>query len=295
LFSHALASLAQVDDACSLAALAALSFDEHQLKKAEWCTNYPQVPLALSDHALQRAKAFSPPPPPPDTNDYSGSVKTMLKLMDGKAFSTFAGITCGNLGGIGAAMSMIADIVRVEIDWQLFLMQPLSSLNTVATSARPAASKQRRPKPCSRSDIPAPAAAPVRAGANVIVPEARGHRDHLGKRKRSMAEVFEAETEAEAQPPRPPPEKRVKYGPHCTAPASRSTALEQKGGGGQARAPSRRPPTPRPRPELRLAPTLNETAPYCALWERLGGRNVPSWSHNDSHDEDGGRAPRRRL
>jgi hypothetical protein len=290
-------ALAQVDDACPLAALAALSFDEHQLKKAEWYTEYPQVPLARSDHAVRRAKELPPPPPSPDPpTDYAGLVKAMLKLMDAQTFSTFAMITCGNLGGHRAGMSMIANIVRVEIDWQLFLMRPLSSLNAVATSSRPAASEQRRPQPGSRSDIPAPAPAPVRAGAN----GARGQRDHhQGKRKRSMADVFEAETEAETPPPRPFPEKRVKYGSsrgygsYCPSPPRRSTAPEEKGGGGgvQERAAPRRPPTPRPRP----APTLIEAAPYCALWERLGGRNVPSWSYSDDHDENRGRAPRRRL
>lgn len=295
-------ALAQVDDACPLAALAALSFDKHQLEKAEWYTEYPQVPLARSDHAVRRVKELPPPPPSPDTTDYSGPVKAMLKQMDAQAFSTFAMITCGNLGGLRAAMSMIANIVRVEIDWQLFLMRPLSSLNAVATSSRTAASEQRHPQPGSRSNIPAPAPAPVRAGANVVVPGARGQR-HQEKRKRSMAEVFEAETEAEAQPPRPPPEKRVKYGSSrghgssCPSPSRRSTALEENGGGSgiQERASPRRPPTPRPRPEVRPAPTLIEAAPYCGLWERLGGRNVPSWSYSDDHDETRGRAPRRRL
>jgi hypothetical protein len=257
---------------------------------------------------MRRAKELSPPPPPPDTTDYSGPVKTMLKLMDAQAFSTFAAITCGHLGGLWAAMAMIAGIVQVEIDWQLFVMQPLSSLNAVATFPRPAASEQRRLQPASRSDISAPALARVRANANAnaAVPGVRvqrDHRHHQGKRKRSMAEVFEAETEAERHPPRPPPEKRIKYGPsrgkgsHCP-PASprRSTALEEKGGGlDQERAAPPRPPTPRPRPEPRPAPTLIEAAPYCCLWKRLGGRNVPSWSYNDNHDDDRGRAPRRRL
>jgi hypothetical protein len=274
-------ALAQVDDACLLAALAALSFDEHQLRKAEWYTEYPQVPLTRSDQAVRRAKELPPPPPSPDTTDYSGPVKAMLKLMDAQAFTTFSVITCGNLGGHRAAMSMIANIVRVEIDWQLFVMQPLSSPNAVVTSARPAASEQRHRQPGSRSDIPASAPAPVRAGANVVVLGARGQRNHdrhSGKRKRSMAEVFEAETQAEAQPPRSPPKKRVKtgssrgYGSYCPAPLKISTVLEGKSGGvGQERAAPRRPPTPRP------APMLIEAAPYCALWERLGGRNVPSW------------------
>ena len=294
-----------MDDACPLAALAALSFDEHQLEKAEWYTEYPQLPLALSDDAMRQAKELRPPPPSPDTTDYSGPVKAMLKLMDAQAFSTFAAITCGHLGGLWAAMTMIAGIVRVEIDWQLFVMQPLSSLNAVATFPRPAASEQRRPQPASRSDISAPALAQVRAGANAAVPGVRvqrDHRHHQGKRKRSMAEVFEAETEAERQPPRPPPEKRTKYSPSrgnsSQRPASprRSTALDEKGGGlGQERAAPRRPPTPRPRPEPRPEATLIEAAPYCCLWKRLGGRNVPSWPYNDNHDDDRGRAPRRRL
>ena len=254
---------------------------------------------------MRRAKELSPPPPSPDITDYSGPVKAMLKLMDAQTFSTFAAIACGNLGGIRAAMTMIANIVRVEIDWQLFLMRPLSSFNAVTTSSRPAASEQCRTQPGSRSDIAAPALAPIRAGANVVVPGARGKRDHNhhpGKRKRSMAEVFEAETQAETQQPRPPPGKRVKhgsprgYGSYCPTPPRRSTALEEKGGGvGQDRAAPRRPPTPRPRPEPRPAPTLIEAAPYCALWERLGGRNIPSGSYNDDHDESRGRAPRRRL
>jgi len=294
-----------VDDSCPFAALAALSFDEHQLKKAEWYTEYPQLPLARSDHIVRRAKELSPPPPSPDTTDYSGPVTAMLKLMDAQAFSTFAAIACGNLGGIRAGMTMIANIVRVEIDWQLFLMQPLSSFNAITTSSRPAASKPRCLQPGSRSDIAAPALAPVRTGANVVVPGARGKRDHYhlpGKRKRSMAEVFEAETQAETQHPRPPPGKRVKYGSprgygsYYPTPLRRSTALEEKGSGvGQEPAAPRRPSTPRPRPEPRPAPTLIEAAPYCALWKRLGGRNIPSWSYSDDHDENRGRAPRRWL
>jgi len=293
-----------VDDACPLAALAALSLDENQLKKAEWYIGYPQVPLALSDHALRRAKELSPPQPPPDTTDFAGPgpVKTMLKRMNAQDFSAFAAIAHGGVGGIGAAISMIADIVRVEMDWQLFLMRPLSPPSAVAPSSRPAASEKRRRQPGSRSGIPAPAPSPVAAGETVIVPGARGQSDHhhnLRKQKRSMADVFEAETETETRrdPRRPPPEKRTKYSPskgcgsHRPAPPRRSTPLEENGGSGQERAEPRRPPTPRPRRES----TLVEAAPYCGLWARLGGRNVTSWSYNDHHDEDRGRAPQRRL
>jgi len=136
----------------------------------------------------------------------------------------------------------------------------------------------------------------------VVVPGAssqqRDRHHPLMKRKRSMAEVFEAETQVETQQsPRPPPLKRKKhssngvYGsyyhlpPYCPVPPRRSTALEAKGGRGQEQAVSRRPPTPRPAPKL---------VPYCGLWERLGGRNTPSF-YSDDHDEDRGRPPRRRL
>src|SRR5258708_3990799 len=160
-------ALAQVDDACPLAALAALSFDANQLKKAEWYTAYPQVPLAFSDHALRRANALSPPPPSPDSTDYAGPVKAMLKLMNAQRLSALAAITHGGVGSITGAMSMIADIVRVEIDWQLFVMRPSSSLNLnpVTTSTRAAASEPRSRQTDSRPGIPVPASAPVDADA----------------------------------------------------------------------------------------------------------------------------------
>jgi hypothetical protein len=234
----------------------------------------------------------------------------MLKLMNAQRLSALAAITHGGAGSITGAMSMIADIVRVEIDWQLFVMRPSSSLNPVATSARAAASEPRSRQTDTRPGIPHPASAPpVGAGASpkVVVPgtssQQRDRHHPLMKRKRSMAEVFEAGTQVETQSPRPPPLKRTKsssngiYGsyyhppPYCPVPPRRSTALEAKGGGGQEQAVPRRPPTPRLRLESRPAPKL---VPYCGLWERLGGRNTPSF-FSDDHDEDRGRPPRRRL
>jgi hypothetical protein len=99
---------------------------------------------------------------------------------------------------------MIADIniVRVGIDWQLFLMRPHYLPST--PSPPPLAPLPPTNAAPSRSGIPAPVPALVRAGANVVVPGARGQRDHYhrpGKWKRtlawSMAEVFEAETQTE--------------------------------------------------------------------------------------------------
>jgi len=61
---------AQVDDACPLGAITALSFDADQARKAEWHTAYPEMPpLALSADAVRRAEAFPPPPPPPGDGD----------------------------------------------------------------------------------------------------------------------------------------------------------------------------------------------------------------------------------
>lgn len=289
-----------MDDACPLSALAALSFDANQLKKAEWYTAYPRVPLALSDHALRRANALSPPPPPPgDAATDATSVKTMLKLMNAQAFSAFAAITYAAVGSGRAAMSMIADIARAEIDWQLFLMRPLSSINAVATSARAAASAQRRPRPrpgSSRLSVPAPVGVGVGTRAG-IVPAASGRHDHphhpvLGKRRRSPAEVAEAEREA-PDSPRPPPEKKAKCNSSegCSFsypwPPRISSMTPQEGTWEQRRAPaSRRPSTPRPQQAAQA-----EAAPDCTLWEPLRGRNVSPCYYSDDRDESKGRAP----
>jgi len=187
-----------------------------------------------------------------------------------------------------------ADIARAEIDWQLLLMRPLSvssrSINPIATSARAAASAQqrqhrRRHQLSSRLGI----SAPMRAGGGVVpADDNEQQRDRdllhlLGKRMRSLADVAEA-----LDAPRPPPEKRAKY---CSRGSSsrlsagapkRSTAPEEKGGGSRERekaAPRRPPPSP-PRPRLRSV-MAEADAPNCALWKRLGGRNVPSWNYGD--------------
>ncbi|KAF8477743.1 hypothetical protein DFH94DRAFT_91334 [Russula ochroleuca] len=280
----------QVDDACPLAALAALSFDANQLQKAEWHTAYPPVPLALSDRAQRQASALTPPPPPdPDRP----AVKTMRKLMDAQAFSAFAAITYAAVGNGRAAMSMIADVARAEIEWQLLLRRPLSVLNAIAV----ATSLQRRRRGTSLTvSIPAP----VRAGRGAsVAPAASGQRDLLlpllpllGKRRRSIAELAEA-----AMAPDSPRPKKAKCGGSASggfllsAPASASAPA------------SRRPSTPRPRPRPRPRPALAgaeaeaeiEVAPYCALWESLGSRNGPSRCYSDDRDEGRGRASRRKL
>src|ERR1700744_5377884 len=56
----------QLDDACSLAALDALSFDADQARAAEWYDTYPNVPSTIPDSAVRRAASFISPPSPLD-------------------------------------------------------------------------------------------------------------------------------------------------------------------------------------------------------------------------------------
>lgn len=294
-----------MEDACPLAALAALSFDANQLKKAEWCTAYPPVPLALSDHAVRRANALSPPPPPPPPlESEAGLAKTMLKRMDAQTFSAFAAITYSAVGSERATMSMITDMARKEVEWQMFVKGPLSFINAVAIHAH-----RHRPRhPSLRMKIPT---LPKRAGAggngsvrlNVAPPAgagASGQRDParrlLGKRRRSQAEVAETGTRA-PDSPRPPPEKRAKRvseDPYPFPPRLSEMAFNpvyEEGGG-----PDRRLTIPRVQP--RPAPVLDEDSPFFVVRERLGARNVPvpsGYPGDDGGGEGRGRALRRRL
>lgn len=298
----------QVDDACPLAALAALSFDANQLQKAEWHTAYPPVPLALPDRAQRRASALSPPPPPDPDRPV---VKTMRKLMNAQAFSAFAAITYGAVGSGRAAMSMIADVARAEIDWQLLLMQPLSSLNAVAIAAALSSSARRSRRPGSGLTFSIPP--PVRPGARAsVVPlAAKGQRDPflpslpfplplplplLGKRRRSLTPEL-----AEGPPDSPRPKKAK-----CGGSGSGGfLLLSERAAPAFTSAPAPRRPRPRPRPLPRPAlagagaeaeaEVEIEVEPYCALWERLGARNGPSWCYSDDRDEGRGRTSRRKL
>ncbi len=201
--------------------MAALSFDAEQANKAEWYTSYPKVRLnALPKQAVQRAGALPKPPPPrrPGTG--------ALKHLDARQFSAFAGVTCGAVGSGRAAMSMIADIARQEIEWQLRIMQSSSVLrigidididaNSVADSAQ----RRSRRKLGSRVSKPALSSGLLVAPAEdedkgeAGVPAAHGQRGgHMAgkKRKRSPTSVDVAETPDSPCSP-PPPEKRVKYG-----------------------------------------------------------------------------------
>lgn len=114
----------QVDDACSLAALGALSFDAGQAMTAEWYDTYPNVPRTIPDSAVRRAASFSSPPPL-DEDARASRAQRMLKRMDAEALSAYSAVVYAALGSDRAAMSLIADIAKREIDWQLALLRPM--------------------------------------------------------------------------------------------------------------------------------------------------------------------------
>ncbi|KAI9452044.1 hypothetical protein BJY52DRAFT_1294837 [Lactarius psammicola] len=115
-----------VNDACSLAALGALSFDADQARTAEWYDTYPNVPRTIPDSAIRRAASFfSPPPPLDDDRARASRAQRMLKRMDAEALSAYNAVVYAALGSDRAAMSMIADIAKREIDWQLALLRPM--------------------------------------------------------------------------------------------------------------------------------------------------------------------------
>ncbi|KAI0251520.1 hypothetical protein BJV78DRAFT_424457 [Lactifluus subvellereus] len=115
-----------VDDACPLAALAAMSFDADQARKAEWYDTYPNVPRTLPERAMRRARAF---PPPREHSKSDAGVGTgafgLLRNLDEKEFSKFSAIVHTAVGSDQAVMTAIASIVQREIDWQLSLLQPM--------------------------------------------------------------------------------------------------------------------------------------------------------------------------
>jgi hypothetical protein len=133
----------KVDDACSLAALGALSFDARQARAAEWYNTYPKVPRTIPDSAMRRAASFFTPPPL-DVLDSacaraSRAQRTLRRNMDAEALSAFSAVVYTALGSARAAMSLIADIAKREIDWQLALLRPMYTVVLRPSPGPPAA------------------------------------------------------------------------------------------------------------------------------------------------------------
>jgi len=233
---------AQVDDACPLGTIAALGFDADQARKAEWYTAYPKMPpLALSEDAVRRAEAFPPPPPPPPPRDcYTGLGTGVTKHMGAYTFSAYADITSGAVGSGRASMSMIADIVKGEIDWQLSVMRPSSSVTT--TTAHRRAVKRKRSLVEEEAEAPdshCPHISPQKRARRAPATASRDHLDYSRAVPRTCGagnSMAQAKTRREGKPPR-------HYDRHYQ----------------------------RPPPQVTRA-----TIPCCLLWERLGGRNVSS-------------------
>ena len=136
----------QLDDACSLAALDALSFDADQARSAEWYDAYPPNMRrgTIPDSAVRRAASFFTPPPPLDKEDAhharaSSRAQRTLKHMDAAALSTFSAVVHAALDSARAAMMLIADIAKQEIDWQLALLRPMYAVVPPAPQSSEAA------------------------------------------------------------------------------------------------------------------------------------------------------------
>ena len=137
----------KVDDACSLAALGALSFDARQARAAEWYDAYPDVPRTIPDSAVRRAASFSTPPPPPldELDSACARAQRTLRRMDAEALSAYGAVVYAALGSARAAMALIADIAMREIDWQLALLRPMYTV-VLRTSPGPPAAAQSADK-----------------------------------------------------------------------------------------------------------------------------------------------------
>jgi len=137
-----------VDDACSLAALDALSFDADQARTTEWYSGYPNVPRTIPDSAVRRAASFFTPPPLDEDNvrARTNGAQRMLRRMDAEALSAYSAVVYAALGSGRAAMSAIADIAKREIDWQLGLLRPMYTvLRPAPLSAAAAGNKVVQP------------------------------------------------------------------------------------------------------------------------------------------------------
>ncbi|KAH8977850.1 hypothetical protein EDB86DRAFT_2997916 [Lactarius hatsudake] len=140
--------IGHVDDACSLAALGALSFDADQARAAEWYDGYPHVPPTIPDSATRRAASFSSPPPlDADERGRARRAQRTLKCMDAEALSAYSAVVYAALGSGRAAMTMIADIAKREIDWQLALLRPMYTVVPQPLPHQSAVDKVAQPWP----------------------------------------------------------------------------------------------------------------------------------------------------
>jgi hypothetical protein len=227
LWAHARAR-EQVDDACPLATMAALSLDAKQARKAEWYTAYPKVrPNGRPKHDAIRRRAKALPSLPLHEGDSSraGAGAGALRHLGAREFSAFAAITCSAVGSGRATMSMIADVARQELRWQLHVMQPLCIGLPIPTPTpiddgdedkAAADSERRRGLLIPGCPVSTRALSPelVVAGAAAHVPAAHldGLHGHMSGRKRKRSAATETEVAGAPDSARPPPEKRAKRG-----------------------------------------------------------------------------------
>ena len=211
--------------------MAALSFDAEQANKAEWYASYPKVRRSATPpkQAVQCAEALPKPPPRrPPLSESAG--KGALKHLDAREFSAFAGVTCGAVGSGRAAMSMITDIARREIEWQLEIMQPSRvhahhiGLAMAAADADADSAQRRRSRSKSGSRVPVGtralssvlvAAEDDGGGDGAGVPAAHGQQrgGHMAGEKRKRGTANDDVAAEAPDSPCYPPEKKAKRSP----------------------------------------------------------------------------------
>ena len=232
----------QVDDACPLAALAAMSFDADQARKAEWYDTYPNVPRTPPERAMRRARAF-PAPRVDSKSDAAAGMGAfgLLRNLDAKEFSKFSAIVHTAVGSSQAVMAAIESIVKRELDWQFSLLQPMFVVPKRPTELGADTGTS------TTTTTTAAVAATGATGATQI-----HHNLRPRKRKRSLVR-------APGSPGSPTPPERKK---------SKVTAAGSVECG--RRATRGRASTPGPPDEIKEKTAPAESAGHLGLWERLG-------------------------
>jgi len=160
-------------------------------------------------------------------------------------FCAYADITSGAVGSGTAAMSMIADIVKGEINWQLHVMRPSPSVTT--TTAHRRAVKRKRSS-ADETEAKAPdtycSQLPLQKRARRGPTASRGYPDYPRAAPGTGTASSAGSSSAQAKTRMEEKQLRRHYDRHFQRPPPRQVT--------------------------------KATIPCCLLWERLGGRNIPS-------------------
>ncbi|TFY82534.1 hypothetical protein EWM64_g1479, partial [Hericium alpestre] len=104
-------SLDHEDEACPLAALDAIAFNQQQARNAEWYNTYPHMNAKLPDTAVRRARTVQRP------QKFSSPQRSynIAKVVSSETYSMIGAILYGGLGRAKAEMDVIDEIVERAI------------------------------------------------------------------------------------------------------------------------------------------------------------------------------------